>query len=174
MIFYRKINNDHGMALILVMFMLGILMLAALSLSRVSITSMKISRSGSDFRKMFQQGMGINSVANYWVLNSPVKTSGLRNNEYISLLNTNLAKSDQFSNTQYSFSIKKSNMSKKSEQDIGSLIYAKEKFMPGSQINTGGGRGTQNFKRACYQVYTRAETNGKKLLFRNWLEKSEL
>lgn len=166
-----KLNNTEGMALVITLILLAVLMYSVLTFSNIAVKSQGISQSGVEFRKNFDVQTGINILGDYYVFNFPLASSGLFAEENISTKSV-----DFIGDGNWELIIKKSLMSKKTQKDAGSILYRKEKFVSGYQINSGGGKGTQGYRRAGYQLYTLGQISGGNnvLVFRNWLEKADL
>ncbi len=166
-------KNENGMALILTLLLLVAMMIGVLSFSRITTVSLKISQSGSEFRKRFVEQIGTNLFLNNYVFNNHLKSFGHSSNEYLTIM-TNFRLPYGETNSTYTCIIKKSSAMRKVKKDIGAILYKKEYLTPGYQINSGGGKGTQHYRSVSYQCYTVGRYRNKLLTFRNWLQKTEL
>jgi len=161
-------KQQKGMALILTLILLAILMVVVASFSNVVTKSSQISQSGLNFRTNFKEQMSLNLIANRFIYNKHLQLSGLFSSEYL------FKKSDfNWQDLVCQFMIKNENISQENDKNIGALLYKLENFVPGNQINSGGGKGTQSYIIKHLQTYTTCKTNNEQnvLTFRNWIEK---
>ena len=161
-------KNQKGMALILTLILLAIMMVVVASFSNIVMKSAQISQSGLNFRTNFKKQVSLNLIANRFIYNNPLQFSGLFSSEYL------FKKTDfNWQDLICQFIIKEEGMNEKNAKNIGALLYKLENFVPGNQVNSGGGKGTQSYNIRHLQTYTSCKTNNNQniLTFRNWMEK---
>ncbi len=163
------LENEHGVALVLSLILLAVLMVAVLSFSRISVTKLKISNKGLGFRKTFVRDLGINVFYDHIYWDIPLNfTSGLFSNEHLTN-GYNL----QWPLNKCAVQITLASASIPKKKDIASLIQKRQIFVPGYQVNSGGGKGTQSYTPAPLHMNLSCNSteDDTQLLFRNWMQR---